>query len=223
MKGAVRESKTDLRFHVYGDRGVPVIFTTLPEAATFALISSAATHRDITIDVICPTRAAARKYAGERGVKKFDAMLPIPGAANFFERYKLPPIEYIGEENVTSVHKAQAVKRGETVGITYGNGAKSAYRVLHVFATKGDADGPLPKDLLRIIVKKGGAAVVELVPPKGAKLDGDMIVGPNSSRPRFYVMAIDASGRHVPEPGGYPVALKPPQVKRLFKYLRERS
>lgn len=100
MKGIVKASKTQLRFHVHANLFGPraaVIFATLPDAAAFALISSAATHREVIIDVICPTRAAARKYAGEPGVKKFDAMVPIPGAAKFFERYKIPPIEYVGE------------------------------------------------------------------------------------------------------------------------------
>ena len=88
------------------------------------------------------------------------------------------------------------------------------YKVLKVFPTKDDADGPLPKNLLKLIKKGGGAALVELLPPKGYKVEGDMLVSPDSSRPRYYIRAFGPSGSW----DGFPVDLKPAQYKRLQSY-----
>lgn len=96
-KGAIRgPSSTKLTFRVHWTRGVPNYFETFPEVASFALVSSAAMHQTITIDVLCPTRAAAKKWGGEAGVKKWDAM-SRRGVPEVFERYKLPPVEYIDD------------------------------------------------------------------------------------------------------------------------------
>lgn len=88
------------------------------------------------------------------------------------------------------------------------------YKVLKVFPTKDDADGPLPKNLLKLVKKGGGAALVELLPPKGYKVKGDMLVSPDSSRPRYYIRAFGPSGSW----DGFPVNLKPAQYKRLQSY-----
>lgn len=89
------------------------------------------------------------------------------------------------------------------------------YKVVRVFPTKDDADGPLPKGLLRLIKKGGGAAMVELLPSGDYKLQGDMLVSPTSSRPRYYVKTFGPSGSWE---GSGAVALKPAQVKRINSY-----
>lgn len=94
---------------------------------------------------------------------------------------------------------------------------RDTYSVLHVFPTKADADGPLPKDLLRLIRRGGGAAFVELNAHKGLRADGDMMIGPGHSRPRYYVLALGTDGQR----DGYPVALKKTQLERIRRYLRQ--
>jgi hypothetical protein len=103
--------------------------------------------------------------------------------------------------------KAPKVNQKDTVG-------DDKYKVLRVFPTKDDADGPLPTGLLRLIKKGGGAALVELLPPKGYKVKGDMLVSPDSSRPRYFIRAFGPGGSW----DGSPVDLKPAQLKRLHSY-----
>ena len=106
--------------------------------------------------------------------------------------------------------------KGQKDKVTYGGprGGDETFKVLRVFPTKDDADGPLPKNLLRLIKKGGGAALVELLPSGDYKVKGDMLIAPDSSKPRHYIRAFGPSGSW----DGFPVALKPPQLKRLHSY-----
>lgn len=81
------------------------------------------------------------------------------------------------------------------------------YVVLHTYPTKEDAQGLFPRVLTRLIKRGGGAAMVEL--QGWGSPEGQVVVRPGSSRPRYYFLTIDAAG----EPAGYPVALKPGQYK----------
>jgi hypothetical protein len=91
---------------------------------------------------------------------------------------------------------------------------EDTFRTVRVFPTKDDADGPLPKTLLRLIKKNGGAAIIELLPSGDYKIKGDMLVSPNSSRPRYYVRAFHSDQSW----DGYPVCLTPSHLKRLGSY-----
>ena len=100
---------------------------------------------------------------------------------------------------------ASAPSKGQKFKVKYpevglGRDAEATYKVVRVFPTKDDADGPLPKNLLRLIKKGGGAAMVELVEGDGQK--------------GHYIRAFGPSGSW----DGHPVWLKPAQVKRIQSY-----
>jgi len=87
------------------------------------------------------------------------------------------------------------------------------YRVLKSYSSKDEADGPFPKALVKLIGRNGGAALVELKAGSGFKAKGDMLVSKDSSRPRFFFLALKGG-----KPDGYPVGLKPAQYKRVMSY-----
>ncbi len=69
------------------------------------------------------------------------------------------------------------------------------YKVIRHYPSKGDADGPLPRALLRMVPRGGGAAIAK---------------GPQG----HYVIYLDRSGKI----DGAPVWLKPAQYKRAMSY-----
>ena len=109
----------------------------------------------------------------------------------------------------------RSFRTGATVAIDGHNG-RDTYKVLHVFPTKSHADGPLPSTLLKLVRAGGGAAFVRLLAARGEKATLDSIVGAGYSRPLYYVIALNSSG----DRDGFPVWLKPHQVKRIREYLR---
>jgi hypothetical protein len=58
----------DLEFHIDN-----AVFRTFAEAAHAAINNSIPYGRDVTIDVVVWSRAAARVWAGDHGVEEYDA------------------------------------------------------------------------------------------------------------------------------------------------------
>jgi len=147
-------------------------------------------------------------------IADFDAVSEAPGGAT------LALVSPDFKENLRWVEvpgakkTASAPSVGQKDKVKYHGQDDATFKVLRVFATKDDADGPLPKGLLRLIKKGGGAALVEQLPSKGYKVKGDMLVSPDSSMPRHYIRAFGPSGSW----DGHPVDLKPAQLKRLHSY-----
>lgn len=96
----------------------------------------------------------------------------------------------------------EAMKHGTVVKVKYGNPdlPEATFKVVRTYPTKGDADGPFPRDLLRLIKKGGGAVLLK--------------AGKGAGAPGHYFMALDASGKR----DGFPVWLKPAQYKRAMSY-----
>lgn len=95
------------------------------------------------------------------------------------------------------------------------------YKVVRVYPTKEHADGPFPRDLLRLIKPGGGALLLDLQPGKNETRSAkhkDVIFSSEpmggSSRPRYYMLALKPGG----QPDGSPVSLKPAQYKRVMSY-----
>lgn len=74
------------------------------------------------------------------------------------------------------------------------------FKVVKVYAGKADTVGPLPRELVRLVPRGGGAAVLELV--KGSMDKG------------HYVVYFNQHG----DLDGHPVWMKPMQVKRAMQY-----
>jgi len=81
-----------------------------------------------------------------------------------------------------------------------------AFEVIRVYPTKADADGPLPRELLRLIPRGGGAVMTTLT--KGRSQTGD------GRAPGNYVFFIRRNG----EQDGAPVWMKPSQATRALGY-----
>jgi hypothetical protein len=91
-------------------------------------------------------------------------------------------------------------KDGSLVKFKSGDGSVREFKVVRSYPTHGDADGPFPRSLLRLIKKRGGGA-------KLLKLTG----GAGAAGHYFWAM-------HNGKPDGAPVWMKPAQVKRAMSY-----
>jgi len=76
----------------------------------------------------------------------------------------------------------------------------SKFKILREYPTKEDADGPLPRDLLRLVPRGGGACIAKMVSGSGS--------------PGHYVIYKDAQGKI----SGAPVWMKPMQYERAMQY-----
>jgi len=64
----MRMKHKDLEFHIDN-----AVFRTFAEASNAAINNSIMHGRDVTIDVVTWSRAAARVWAGDHGVEEYDA------------------------------------------------------------------------------------------------------------------------------------------------------
>ncbi len=155
-----------------------------------------------------PQQITQQRYQQEKGKRPAPAKKEQKGKDGKMPWYKKLMNFPEGEE-----HGRKEATSGEVYEVERMDGVES-YQVLRSYPTKGHADGPFPKDLLRLVDRDGGAALVELLTPPGYEAQDTLLVSEDSSLPRYFFLALQANG----EPDGKPIGLSPAQYNRAMSY-----